>query len=79
MGGAGGTRDGIGVGCFSSPDGGIGTGGGGGGGRGGGRSGQDAPGKARGRFQVCTNFLFTLSPVSPSCKTGFFSGCFSAL
>lgn len=56
--------------CGSPAAGGAGTGGG---------KAEVAAGLAGGRFEVCTNLPLALTPVSPSCKMGFFSGCFSAL
>lgn len=41
--------------------------------------GKGAAGKARGRFQVCTDFPLSPSTVSPSCKAGSSSACCSAL
>ena len=49
------------------------------GGGGGGRGGRGAHSKAGGRVKVWTNFPLSPSPVSPSCKIGFYSGCFLAL
>lgn len=66
----------MGAGCSSPSGGGARDGAEAGGRRGGCRGGRGAAGKARGAGKVWFNFPLPLSPISPSCKTGFSSVLF---